>query len=253
MSAPLTTLSGMSRKYGDALGRKHPTCTLLIDETGAIANDRFFAVGLVKCSTPSVLLRTVQKFRDRMHYYGEFKFSDITRTSLPLYQEVIDQALQCGDISFRCFLADRKVADPVQRFGDQWQAYLKMAEQLVIGALSYKEVGVVLADNYSTPDHVQFEEDLRNDVNRRTKRMALASVVRLDSRATDGLQIVDMLTSAAAFEFRAHHGLASHTSPKGLLAAHVRMRLGVESLLEGLHEGEHSLKIYEHGSWVPEA
>ena len=241
----------MPRKYGDALSRKHQTCTLLIDETGAIANDRFFAVGLAKCSRPSLLLRAVQKFRDRQHYYGEFKFSEITRSSLPVYKQAISEALQCGDLSFRCFLADRTVADPVERFGDQWMAYLKMAEQLVLGALSYNEVGVVLADNYSTPDHVQFEEDLRDGVNRRTRRLALASVVRLDSRSTDGLQVVDMLTSAAAFEFRAHHGLASPSSPKGQLAAHVRNELGVDSLLNGLHQGSHSLKIYDHGTWSP--
>ncbi|PRA79197.1 DUF3800 domain-containing protein [Microbacterium sp. MYb66] len=241
----------MTSSYGDRLSRKHPTCTLLIDETGAIANDRFFAVGLVKASSPSILLRTVQKFRDRQHYYGEFKFSDITRSSLPLYKDVISAALACGDISFRCFLADRHSADPVARFGDQWQAYLKMAEQLVYGALAFNEVGSVLADNYSTPDHVKFEEDLKDGVNRRMRRLALTSVVRLDSRAADGLQVVDMLTSAAAFEFRASQGLASPTSPKGQLAQHVRNELGVESLLSGLHDGSHSLKIYEHGSWSP--
>src|SRR5690606_23023316 len=149
----------MANKYGDRLGRKHPTAVMLLDETGAISNDRFFAVGLVKAETPSVLLRAVQKFRDQKHYYSEFKFSDITRTSLPMYKDVISAALSCGDISFRCFLADRQTADPVERFTDQWQAYLKMAEQLVVGALSFNEVASVLADNYSTPDHVRFEED----------------------------------------------------------------------------------------------
>lgn len=238
-------------KYGDRLPRKHPTSVLMLDETGAIANDRFFAVGLVKCSAASVLLRTVQKFRDRRHHYGEFKFGDITRSSLPLYKDLIDEVFGCGDLSFRCFLADRTVADPVQRFGNQWQAYLRMAEQLVLGALVFNEVASVLADNYSTPDHVSFEEDLRNQVNRRTGRMALTSVVRLDSKSSDGLQVVDLLTSASAFEFRANAGLASGNSPKAEMAAHVRSALGVSSMLSGLHQGEHSLKIYAHGSWTP--
>ncbi|WP_214466428.1 DUF3800 domain-containing protein [Microbacterium flavescens] len=237
--------------YGDRLGRKHPTSLLLLDETGAISNDRFFAVGLVKATNPSTLLRTVQKFRDRKHYYTEFKFSDVTRSSLPMYKDLASEAVGCGDLSFRCFLADRQAADPVVRFGDQWQAYLKMAEQLVLGALVFNEVASVLADNYSTPDHVRFEDDLRDRVNRRTSRLALTSVVRLDSKSSDGLQIVDMLTSAAAFEFRAAAGLASHTSPKGQLAEHVRTQLGVTTLIGGLHSGPHSLKIYTHGGWTP--
>ena len=195
------------------------------------------------------MLRSVQKFRDKKHYYKEFKFSDITKGSLALYKDLISDTVSCGDLSFRCFLADRSKADPVERFGDQWQAYLKMAEQLVTGALSFNEVSSVLADNYSTPDHVKFEEDLRDRVNRRMQRMALTTVVRLDSRSSDGLQIVDMLTSAAAFEFRAEAGLASHDSPKGQMAEHVRAVLGVPSLLSGLHDGVHSLKIYDHGSW----
>lgn len=224
---------------------------MLLDETGAISNDRFFAVGLVKCSTPSVMLRTVQKFRDRRHFYGEFKFSSITRDSLPLYLDLATDVFGCGDMSFRCFLADRHQADPVVRFGNQWQAYLRMAEQLVLGALAFNEVASVLADNYSTPDHVQFEDDLRSQVNRRTARLAITSVVRLDSRSADGLQVVDMLTSAAAFEFRATSGLANEASPKGKMSKHVRDLLGVESLLGGLYDGKHSLRIYGHGSWEP--
>lgn len=113
------------------------------------------------------------------------------------------------------------------------------------------ELAAVMADNYSTPAHVLFEEDLRAAVNRRLDRLALVSVVRLDSRSSDGLQLADLLTSAVAFEFRASVGLAVPTNVKGNLATYVRRHLGASSCLGGWRNRAHSVAIYEHGSWQP--
>jgi hypothetical protein len=75
----------------------------------------------------------------------------------------------------------------------------------------------VLADNYSTPAGVTFEESLKERVHRRLNRLAVTHVVRLDSRAADALQLVDLLVSAVAFEFRRSVGAASLRSPKAQL------------------------------------
>ena len=107
-----------------------------------------------------------------------------------------------------CFVADRRVADPIARFGSAWDAHAKLAEQLVVAACRPDELVALMADNFSTPDPVLFEQDLRAAVDRRLRRLALVSVVRLDSRSSDGLQAVDLLTSAVAHELRADAGLA---------------------------------------------
>ena len=52
----------------------------------------------------------------------------------------------------------------------------------------------LMADNYSTPDYVLFEEQLRARVNVRVKRLGLVSVCRLDSKSSDGLQLADLLS-----------------------------------------------------------
>lgn len=233
------------------LSRSHPCGAAFIDETGAISRDRFFGVGMFKSTEPSRLLRSVQKLRDRRHWYNEIKFSDATRDSLPFYKEVVDIALAPDAGEFFCFIADRQQADPIERFGTPWDAYSKLAEQLVVACLRPDELVSVMADNYSSPDEVLFEEDLRASVNRRLRRLAVVSVCRLDSRSSDGLQVVDLLTSSSAFEFRAAAGLARSSSPRGQLAAYVRQKLGVESLLEGWRDVNHSIAIYEHGSWSP--
>jgi uncharacterized protein DUF3800 len=222
-----------------------------LDETGAISKDRYFGVGLLKAGEPSRLLRRVQKLRDRRHWYTEIKFSSVTKGTLDFYRCVVDECLANGDVGFFAFVSDRNSADPVERFGSHWEAYSKLAEQLVVASLRPGELMSLMADNYSTPDYVVFEEQLRDRVNVRVNRLGVVSVCRLDSRSSDGLQLADLLTSAVAFEFRAAAGLASPGNPKGLLARHVRQQLGTSSCLQGWRNARHSVALYHHGSWKP--
>lgn len=238
------------------LRRNHPVATAFLDESGIISADRFFSIGLVKSPEPSRLLRSIQRLRDTHHWYGEIKWYDVTLGTLELYKEVVDTCLVPGNLEFWCFVADRQAADPIVRFGSQWDAYAKLAEQLVVAALHPDELIAIMADNYSTPAHILFEEDLRAAVNRRLNRLAAVSVVRLDSRSSDGLQVADLLTSAITFEFRQDAGLASSTSPKAKLAKHVRTALGARSCLGGWRNAKHSVALYgvnppDQGVWPP--
>lgn len=233
------------------LSRDHPVGAAFLDETGIISKDRFFGVGVLKCQEPSRLLRRIQTYRDQKHWYGEIKFTSVRKHNLHLYKDVVDICLGSGFLEFFCFIADRDTADPIARFGTEWDAYGKLAEQLVVAAMHPDEVIALLADNYSTPAHVLFEEHLRAAVNRRLHRLAVVTVCRLDSKSSDGLQVADLLTSAVAHEFRADAGLALPTSAKGQLAAYVRTGMGTSSCLSGWRNITHSVAIYDHGSWVP--
>lgn len=129
------------------LRRDHKTAAAFIDETGAIAQDRFFSVGCLVIPEPSVVLRKMQKLRDRRHWYGEIKWVDLTMTSLPLYQELVD-VVASEAARYNCFVADRETADPVERFKqDAWLAYEKLATQVLIGAAKPYELLSVMADN----------------------------------------------------------------------------------------------------------
>ncbi len=194
-------------------------------------------------------MRAIQKIRDQQHWYKEFKFSELTKDTLPVYKSLVDECLATDGFEFFCFVADRTVADPIERFQDAWTAYGKMAEQLVLAIIRPPELVSVVADNYSTPDTVLFEEDLKSSVNRRARRLAVTSVVRMDSKSSDGLQIVDLFTSATAFEFRADAGIASKASPKALLSEYIRQQLGCASFLSGWRSDNHSVQLYSHGSW----
>lgn len=237
----------MSPTEGTRLRRDHPCAVGFLDETGAIAHDRFFAVGLLKTREPARLLRTIQRLRDRKHWYQEFKFSDTTKDSLDLKKRFVDLVASDEAVQFFCFVSDTAAADPVARFGTHWDAYAKLAEQLVVACTGPGELVTVLADNYSTPSEVLFEDVLKASVNRRLKRLAVTSVCRLDSRASDGLQAVDMLTSAIAHEFRASVASGSVNATKAALSAHVRAALGTDSCLDGWRSERHSIAIYGQG------
>jgi hypothetical protein len=226
------------------LRRDHATAAVFLDETGSIARDRFFAVGCLVLPEPSVVLRQVQRLRDKRHWYEEIKWVDLTMTSFPLYQELIDIVVK-SDARYSCFVADRDAADPIARFNnDAWLAYEKLATQLIIGTSKPYELLSVMADNYSTPAEVEFEVSLRSEVNRRLKCLQIVSACRLDSRATDALQVVDVLTGAVAFEHRQKAGLAGTKSAKALIARHLRGAYGVDTTIGGCKTDKLNVAIY---------
>ncbi|MFD8704490.1 DUF3800 domain-containing protein [Kitasatospora sp. NPDC059648] len=227
-----------------------PTAVAFLDESGAIAKDRFFAVGCLKLEEPARLLRAVQLLRDREHWYQEIHYVALTRDTLPFYRKVVDLLVE-SDAVFSCFVCDRDAADPVARFGGQFEAYESLAFQLLLGSIRPFEVVTVLADNYSTPAGVTFEESIKARVNQRLQRLAVSKVVRLDSRAADALQLVDLLVSAVAFEFRQSVGAAGLRSPKAQLAGYVRQKYEVATFLNGCKTEALNIKIYRDNQLVP--
>ncbi len=230
-------------QINDVLPIDHPTAVAFLDESGSISKDRYFAVGCLKLADPNWLLRQVQYLRDQYHWYQEIHFLDLTRDALPFYRLVVDVMAQ-ADSMFSCFVSDRNHADPITRFGGPFEAYESLACQLLMGSIRRRELVTVLADRYSSPMTVRFEESVKARVNRRLGRLALTSVVRLDSRAADPLQLADLLTSAVAFEFRQASGLAGKNSPKAQLAAYVRATFGVDSFLSGCRTNQVNVQVY---------
>jgi hypothetical protein len=172
---------------------RHPTAVAFLDESGSISQDRFFSVGCLKLSEPSILLRRIQKLRDRHHWYHEVHFFDLTKDALPFYERVVEIVAASGG-QFSCFVADREGADPVARFGTPWKAYEKLAAQLLLGSIKRR--------------------------------------------------VVDLLTSAVAFEFRQSTGIAGRETPKARLARKLRNEFGVKTFLQG-HEGDGiNVKLY---------
>jgi hypothetical protein len=228
---------------------EHPTSVAFFDEAGAISSDRFFVVGLLRVADHSRLLKDVKVLRKRHGFWDEFKWAGITAANAAVYTDLIELLLN-SSATYSAFVADRHVADPVTRFGDTFHAYEKLATQLLIGSIRPYELCSVLADNYSAPNHRSFERTVRDESNSRLRRLAVVSVVQVDSGATEGLQLVDVLTGAVGFGFKADAGLASHGSNKGRVAEAMRKRLGLEDFNQGYRSDSFRVSIYEHDKWL---
>ena len=210
---------------------------IFMDETGALKTDRIFAVGILKCPTPAVVQRPLTLMRDRRHFYDELKWNDLNRHGLlPTYVEAVDAFFRCGEATFACFVADRSKADPVARFGDHWKAYERLAAQLIVGNIAPQEYVAILADEYSTPSGITFEEDLQAHVERVLKRRAIVGVCRMRSTGVDLFQVLDLLVGAVAYDYKVHVGLIppAGKSPKRDLLAHILGGFSITTFVGGV-------------------
>jgi hypothetical protein len=222
---------------------------MFLDETGTLGGERdpFFAVGLLQCEEPYDLLRPIQRIRDTEHYYDEMKWNKVSNKNLPILQDVLSIVLK-RPCRFHVFIADKQQHDIIGRFGGQFNAYEWMARQLVIGTVRPSEVAWVIADEYSTPPKVTFEENVRDYVNRKLKRTAVAGVCRMRSEGVDLLQVLDLLLGAIAYEFKESSGVVSASAykPKTKLLQHIKREAGVSSFVGGYRDDRLQVEVY-HG------
>lgn len=218
-----------------------------LDETGALAGPRdpFFAVGILRCAEPYKILRPIQRIRDKQHFYDEIKWNKVSAKKLPLLCDLIDVFVSCPKASFSAFVVDKQKHDVITRFGGQFEAYDALARQLVLGSARRGEVMWIVADEYSTPPGVRFEENVRDYVNRKAKHgRPVAGVCRMRSSGIDVLQVADLLLGAAVYEHKQQIGIVKY-KPKGELLDYIKSATGVPSFVGGHHDAR--INVAEYG------
>lgn len=193
----------------------HPTAVVFLDETGVVhrASDPYFGIGCLKARDPGPLLQGFYRLRERTGFHEELHWADFDKAKLKGREDVvelakaaIDLVFDSDDAEFCCQIADRAAGDLTARFHRHpypgHKAYEWLASQVLDAAVGDTEIVTVLADRLSTSPAVRFESDVATVVNQRRDRLAVSSVCRLDSRSTDGLQLVDVLLGATALDLR---------------------------------------------------
>lgn len=219
------------------LSPDHPTAVVFLDESGILVHDRFFGIGCLRCAEPAELCRRMRKLRqacgcsEELHWASLNRATGRTESMLKAALESIDLFFDLPGLSFSCLIADRQDGDLVASHGNAWAGYQHLAERVLVGLVDDPEVISVIADHVDTPDRVRFERDVRSAVNRRKGRLAVATLCRIDSRASEGLQLVDLLLGAAMFDFRqgTMHGRLDERSQKGRVAGRLLARSKVTS------------------------
>lgn len=216
-----------------------------LDETGTLhaARDPFFAVGLLRCREPYTLLRPLQRMRDREKFYDEIKWNKVSAKKMPILETVVDVFFGSGDATFSAFIVDKQQHDVIARFGGQFEAYDALARQLVRGSIRRGETMWVIADEYSTPPTVTFEENVRDYVNRAFRRQAVAGVCRMRSSGVDLLQVADILLGAVVFDHKLAGGIARY-KPKRELLEYIKNKSSVPSFVGGYQDSKLNVREY---------
>ena len=138
-----------------------------IDETGVLHNDpdqRFFAIGLLKCDDTSALYEEFRMLKNRAESKldlerqtkglpvkkgcFEFKFSSITRGSHEFYYDLINLYFKFTKLQF-CSLVIDKTNPGVkieEVFPDTWEAYIGYSKMLIKNNMKPDDEICVVAD-----------------------------------------------------------------------------------------------------------
>jgi hypothetical protein len=209
-----------------------------LDETGSLndVNDPFFTVGILKLSQPYYLASKIEYERRKRNFHDELKFNKLSRNNLEFAKFIVDTIFDTRSVNFYSYSVD-KGGDYFKRefSGDPWQAYEKLTIRLLKDAvLSDNEILILIADYVPAPFHIRYEVNVRKEMNKLSRRLALAGVCRFDSRSNDLLQVVDVIIGAISYDLKLASGVIQTGSKyKRRLLEHLKTNLGATNFVDG--------------------
>lgn len=211
-----------------------PVSSIYIDESGA-RNSRggFFVVGFIKVREPAQLSRKVRDVRQRHNFTSEIHFSQITKRNIDFYFDIVE-TLATADVRVGGSVYDSKRS--FTNATETWKQQARMATQLVVGNVNRGEFVNVFMDMVQTPKDKTFAKHVKAEANRRLASRCVLEAYDVDSRATDLLQLADIVASAINFE-RKQANPKHPTTPKGRVAARLRRALEIDSFAD-ISEGK---------------
>lgn len=216
-----------------------------IDETGVLhnsINQRFFALGLLKCESTSILYEQLCGLKNRIEsklalvkqQQGlqtsekfEFKFNQITKTSHTFYFELIESFFKFKEISFCAFVLDKD--NPKIRvdhfFKTTWDAYISFSKLLIEKNIKNDEEICLVADYLGKPkvSPLYYDSELK-----RVKQVFNAAMI--ESHASLYIQLVDVLIGSVVYDFRRNRQPGNHDYYKSKVSEFLKQKLGTSNL-----------------------
>lgn len=235
-------------KLGDYKEIWTPFCFL--DESGTldIKTQPYFTVGMIKCSQPYYLQQKMRYIRESNNFWWELKFSNLNKAKLKIALLVLDILFNTRNIHYSSYTIDKRSKYFQKEFdSNPFFAYEQVAQHLLKGNLRKNEVLIVLADNVVTPKRNRFEVNIKNQINKQFKRLAIAGVCRLDSRTNDILQLTDLLTGSINYELLLKEKIISAPSEvKKEFVEKFKENLGISTLTKDFRN--YTFNIHHHYS-----
>lgn len=220
-----------------------------IDETGVLHNDieqRFFAIGLLKCEDTSALYEELGTLKNRaeskldlerqikglLKKTGpfEFKFASITRGSHEFYYELINLYFKFAKLQFCSLVIDKANPDVKieEVFPDTWEAYISYSKTLIKNNMQPNDKICVIADFLGKPktSNKYYEPEIRG-------LQTVYNATVLESHASLFIQLVDVMIGCIVLDFkRKRQQNKNFDVVKTKVCDFLKEKLGVDTLAD---------------------
>ena len=186
----------------------------------------------MKVRRPDVLHAAVHEIRQKSNFpKSRFHFTELTERQRHVYRAVAQAAIVQEDLQYFGLWIDKDVANPERSTTrGEWDVKASLVTILLSKAIRREQV-TVLIDRMPQPAYGTFEQVVLGRLRRNLGRQPITSMLQLDSRSCDGLQVADMFTSAMmGHEVRQTHASASRTNAKAHLVEDIRHLWNVQKL-----------------------
>lgn len=218
-----------------------------LDESGSLnpKTDPLFTVGMIKCSQPYYLYSKLNYERTKRAFYDEMKFNKLSAKNIDFAKFAIDSFLDTRSIWFYSYTVDKQGQYFQKEFDDNpWKAYEQISIRLSESALAPNEILILIADHVLTPKNVRYEVSVKDKINKKAERLAMAGVCRFDSRSNDLLQVVDLFIGAINYDLKMKIKIVSKGDKyKKDFVSYVKQNLGASDFINGFRNRQFNIFI----------
>ena len=170
----------------------------------------FFALGMIKCENPQKLYNRIRKIRNRYNYREELKWANLDRkVRFDVAMEFFNIFLS-EDVKFNSIILNKDELDFKKYFQNDlckvYQNFTVVLLKLIAGKCP-EEIIILLADDYFVSDQKDMEAAIKGITNDHYKKFVIAGVCQIDSRASDLIQLTDLILGAIAYDLKKQTGL----------------------------------------------
>lgn len=188
--------------------RNIKTSFCFLDETGLIFDkkDKYFALGLVKCSYPEKIYNKIRKIRQRSNYNEEVKWAQLnSKIRFNIAMDIFKCFLNEVDVKFNCIILNKDELDFAKEYNNDlckvYRSFTISLLKLVVGKIP-QEVLIVLADDYFTPERLEIENTIKKFTNNHYQKFVVAGVCQINSKSSDLLQLTDLILGAIVYDLK---------------------------------------------------
>ena len=181
-----------------------------LDETGILKknDDLYFALGVIKTDRPHELQNAIRSIRDKMHFYEEIKWNKMSPVKFEICKDIVELFIKNKSACFSCIIINKAEMDFKKYFKDDlFKVYKSFSVLLLKNNIKEDEISTVVADDYFYPDGKNLELATRAIINDHYKKLVVASFLQINSKASDLLQITDLLLGSVIYDLKLRKNL----------------------------------------------